>query len=65
MILAIPVVVALVFGVLALKAWVVMLLLGALHSHIEAVPALGFAPSLWLTLLVGVLIAGTTATPRS
>ena len=38
---------------LALEAWVAMLALGAAHSNMPAIPALGYTTVLFLFLVVG------------
>nr|QOL00354.1 hypothetical protein [uncultured organism] len=49
--------IALLSGLLSslLNAFLLMVLLGALHSHITAVPALGFTVT-WLALLAAKLV---------
>lgn len=49
----------------ALESWVVMLLIGALHSEASAVPSLSFTASLWFVVLVNVLVGGATSAGNS
>lgn len=53
------------FGALARGAllfWPTMILLGALHSFVPEVPALGATPTFFLVALLGLLIPTSTGT---
>ena len=54
-------VLALAFASAALTGWLVMLLLGALHSVWHQVPALGF----WISLLIGIVLSAIFGGNRS
>lgn len=43
------------------ETWVVMLLLGVLHSEVSAIPSFGFSASLTLVVLVNILLIPATA----
>jgi heme/copper-type cytochrome/quinol oxidase subunit 1 len=54
---------ALWFAFAALQAWIVMLIIGALSSYFESIPALGFWPVfliMWLLNIVGALFRGNS-----
>lgn len=56
-------VIALWFVFAALQAWVVMLILGALHTYFEGIPALGFWPVffiMWLVNIIGAIFRGSS-----
>jgi heme/copper-type cytochrome/quinol oxidase subunit 1 len=49
------------FAFAALQAWIVMLILGALHTYFDSIPALGFWPVffiMWLLNIIGGLFRG-------
>lgn len=58
-----PLVIALAAGATftLLEAWIVMLLMGALHSEVPAIPSFGFAASLVLVILVNFLLIPATS----
>ncbi|MEU9258994.1 hypothetical protein AB0D68_10970 [Streptomyces sp. NPDC048212] len=43
-----------------LEAWLAMLIIGAIHSDVHGVPAIGYGTSLWLILLVNLLVGMAT-----
>lgn len=52
-----PLLFALAFGTAfaLFEGWVLMLLIGALHSHVPAIPAIGFSASMLLVFLLSVV----------
>lgn len=58
-----PIAAAFAFGVFFTLAWAwsVMVLIGAIHSHVPAVPAFGYGASLLLVILVSVLLVPVLA----
>lgn len=42
-------------AVIAVQGWVVMLLVGALHSEVSQVPAISYGGALWVVALWAVL----------
>lgn len=50
--------VILVIGGLLLGPWVLMLLVGGLHSFVPEVPALGFWPCLIISVICSILFGG-------
>ena len=54
------------FGRALMLFWPTMLLLGAVHSYLPAVPALGWSATLFVVALISVLIpTGVSTTSKS
>ncbi|WP_157875609.1 MULTISPECIES: hypothetical protein [unclassified Streptomyces] len=49
-------------AITALEAWAVMLIVGALHSHVPEIPAINYWGSIWTVLLANVLVGVAVGT---